>query len=94
VEGSKYIEIFSIDKWEISLKQVVLRLGIGRISPIIFSCDHESEPRIFIIGGYSNAAINKRKELSFKIDEDINYSTNQTGLMIDPSFIEDCFLGD
>jgi hypothetical protein len=26
VEGVKYIEIFSIDKWEISLKQVVFRL--------------------------------------------------------------------
>lgn len=39
VEGSKYIEIFSIERWEISLKQVILKLGIGRISPIVFSCD-------------------------------------------------------
>jgi hypothetical protein len=36
VEGCKYIEVFKIDKWEISLKQLIFRLGIGRINPIIF----------------------------------------------------------
>jgi len=61
VEGCKYIEIFRIDKWEISLKQVALRLSIGRITPIIFSCDHENEQTVFIIGGCSNASLNNKK---------------------------------
>lgn len=28
------------------------------------------------------------------MDEDINFSTNLTGIKIDPSFIEDCFESD
>jgi hypothetical protein len=70
VEGSKYIEIFCVDKWEISLNQVVLRLETGRIDPVIFSWHQRSgEPRIFIIGGHYRATINSRQQLSFKADE-------------------------
>jgi hypothetical protein len=35
-EGMKYIEIFLIDKWEISMSKKCIKLNIGRISPIVF----------------------------------------------------------
>lgn len=73
---------------------MVLRLSIGRISPIIFECDLEGEPFIFILGGHSNASMSRKKQITFSTSQDINYSANQTGVRIDPSFIEDCFLGN
>lgn len=69
-------------------------MGIGRINPIIFESEDENSCSIFIIGGYSNARINSKKQVSLNMDEDINFSTNLTGIKIDPSFIEDCFESD
>ena len=80
VEGSKFIEVFLVDKWEISLHQKIIKLNIGRIYPIVFSYELNQEPSIFIIGGNSNAKFSQK--LDFKNDEDINFSINQTGVRI------------
>lgn len=95
VEGSKFIEVFLIDKWEISLHQKTIRLSIGRIYPIVFTYDLNQEPSIYIIGGNSNGRISARKkDLNFDRNEDINFSTNQTGVKLLSSFIYNGFFSE
>ena len=55
VEGSQYIEIYKIGKWEITLKPASIRLNIGRISPIVFSWDQDGQSSVYLLGGNSNA---------------------------------------
>ena len=92
-EGSEYIEIFSIKKWEIGLKPLIIRLNIGRISPIVFSCEHEGESCVYILGGKSNATFNSHSsKLTFPRDsDDLNDTTNQTGVRIKSTSIDQWF---
>lgn len=93
LEGCKYIEIFLINKWEITLSKKVLKLNIGRIYPIVFSHELEDDPSIFIVGGNTNADWKSRK-VSFIKHEDINFSTNQTGVRIPSSSLYDFFFNE
>ena len=93
LEGCKYIEIFLINKWEINLSKKVLKLNIGRIYPIVFSYELEDDPSIFIIGGNTNADF-KAKKVIFINHEDINFSTNKTGVRISSSALYDFFFNE
>ena len=61
IDGCKIIEIFLLDKWSIGLKEKMIKLNIGRISPIIVTIsDSLGNPMILIEGGNTTGSYKKK----------------------------------
>lgn len=59
VQGSKYIEIFECHSWQIGLKSRLIKLIIGRISPLVLAVRERGEGRLLVLGGSSVARLAK-----------------------------------
>lgn len=78
IQGSKFIEIFELRKLDIETSSQIIKLSIGRISPIIMTVNHKSEIKILIMGGNSTATINSKDVINFDYEHQTNESTNQS----------------
>lgn len=71
-EGNKFIEIFEIEKWHVSLKSKCIKLIIGRICPIVLPIKEKNIAKLMILGGNSIAKITREGVLDFNYENDIN----------------------
>lgn len=96
VHGNKYIEMFELKKWEIVLNSRLIKLIIGRISPVVIPYNHKDKHFLLLLGGNSVAKIGENNagimaKLDYSFNKDINYSTNLTGVFLESHQIIDAF---